>query len=236
MMIRRTLTAVLALGVSGIGLVGCGFISAGPTATEVRDVSSGTTGVHVEGSGEVFFQPGDPALTVTAGRNTLERIETEERSGVLRLHVDGGFLNSPGPIDYDLSLPELTSVAIEGSGSVTGAAAPADEVTIDIDGSGDIHLTEIEAEELTVVISGSGSIELRGTVEHLDVLIEGSGEFHGNGLTATTAATSIEGSGDIEVMATQSLDASISGSGTIRHTGGGEVTEQIDGAGEITTG
>lgn len=235
MMVRRTLIAVLALGVSGIGLVGCGFVSAGPTATEDRDVPSGTTGVHVEGTGDVTFQAGDPALTVTAGRNTLERIETEERSGVLQLHVDGGFLNSPGPIDYELSLPELTAVEIEGSGSVTGRAAPADQLTVLIDGSGDIHLTEIDAEDLTVVISGSGSIKLGGTVENLDVLIEGSGEFHGNRLTATTAATSIEGSGDIDVMATESLDASISGSGTIRHTGGGEVTEQIDGAGEITT-
>ena len=234
-MIRRTLTAVLAMGVSGIGLVGCGFVSAGPTATEDRDVSAGTTGVHLEGSGDVTFQPGDPALTVTAGRNTLERIETEERSGVLQLHVDGGFLNSPGPIDYELSLPELTSVAIDGSASVTGAATPADQLTIDIDGSGDIELTEIDAEDLTVVISGSGSIELRGTVENLDVLIEGSGEFHGNRLSASTATTSIEGSGDIDVMATERLNASISGSGTIRYTGGAEVTEQIDGVGEITT-
>ncbi|WP_168211655.1 head GIN domain-containing protein [Ruania zhangjianzhongii] len=232
-MVRRILTVALALGVGGVGLAGCGFVSAGPTATENRDVPAGATGVRVEGTGDVTFQPGDPALAVTAGRNTLERIETEERAGVLALDVDGGFLNSPGPIDYELSLPELDAVEIAGSGSVSGVVAPADQLTVHIDGSGDIDLTEIDADEVRVVISGSGSVELEGTAEHLDVLIEGSGEFHGDRLEATTAATAIEGSGDIEVHATDTLDASISGSGTTRHTGGAEVTEHIDGGGEI---
>lgn len=233
-MALRLLLAAGAIAATVLGLAGCGYVSAGPTATEDREVPQGATGVQVVGTGAVAFHPGDPALTITAGRNALERIDSEERSGVLHLDVDGGFLNSPGPIDYELSLPELDTVAIEGSGAVSGAVAPADRLTVRIDGSGDVALTDIDAEDVTVVISGAGAVELRGNVDHLDVRIAGSGEFRGDGLTATTAIASIEGSGEVEVNATGTLDASISGSGTIVHTGGAEVTEHIDGVGEVS--
>lgn len=235
-MVRRMLAVVLALGVGGVGLVGCSFVSAGPTATEDRHVPQATTGVQVEGTGDVTFQPGEPALRVTAGRNTLNRIEAEEHSGVLALGVDGNFMNSPGPIDYELSLPELDLVKVAGSGSVSGEVAPSDRLTVRINGSGDIALTDIDADEVRVVISGSGSADLRGTAEHLEVLIEGSGEFTGDRLEATTAVTTVEGSGEIEVSASATLDASISGSGSIRHTGGAQVTENVDGTGEVSAG
>lgn len=233
-MIRRAIAAWLVMGVSGAGLVGCGYLSAGPMATEDRAVPGGLTAVEVDDSGSLTVQPGDPALTITAGRNALDRISATEQAGALVLDVGSGFVNSPGPIDYALTLPALDEVTIDGSGQVRAEAVPTDTLTVRVNGAGEVTITDVDAEQVSVSIDGAGSVQLSGTAEHVQVHIEGAGQFRGEGLAARTAEAEIEGAGDIEINATDTLDASITGAGTIRHTGGAEVTKHIDGLGSIT--
>lgn len=233
-MAMRLLLLAGAVGASILGLSGCGYVSAGPSETEGRSLPDDVSAVELEGTGTLTVAPGDPALSITAGRNTLDRISSTAQDGALQLAVDDGFLNSPGPIEYALTLPRVDAVNIAGSGAVVGGLSPTDSLTVRIDGSGDIRLTDVDAEQVTVVISGAGSVELAGSTQHLDVLVEGSGEFTGTQLRAGTAVADIEGAGEITVNASERLDASISGSGTITHSGGADVTEHIDGSGEIT--
>ena len=147
-----------------------------------------------------------------------------------------GFWNSPGPIDYQLSLPELDAVTIDGAGDVTARAVPTESLTVRVSGAGDVLITDVDAQQVTVQIDGTGSVQLRGEADQVDVHIEGAGEFHGDQLTTRTAVAGIDGAGDITVHATDTLDASITGAGTIRHTGDAEVTENIDGLGEVVRG
>lgn len=232
-MALRLMLLVGAIGATILGLTGCGYVSAGPTATEDRTISGDPSAVLLEGSGTLSVQPGDPALTITAGENTLERISSTTRSDELHLAVDGGFLNSPGPIDYALTMAQLDAVTIDGSGEVTASRVPAESLTVRIEGSGDVLITDVDADQVSVVIEGSGAVRLRGHAEEVQVHIDGAGEFHGEDLIARTGVASIDGAGDITIHASQTLEASISGAGSIRHSGGADVTEEIDGAGEV---
>jgi len=235
-MALRLVLAAAAVAAALLGLTGCGYLSAGPTATEDRPVPRGLSEVVLAGTGSLTMAPGDPALTITAGEHALDRITSAERSGALHLDVSGGFWNSPGPIDYQLSLPELDAVTIDGAGDVTARAVPTESLTVRVSGAGDVLITDVDAQQVTVQIDGTGSVQLRGEADQVDVHIEGAGEFHGDQLTTRTAVAGIDGAGDITVHATDTLDASITGAGTIRHTGDAEVTENIDGLGEVVRG
>lgn len=235
-MAMRLVLGALAIAGALLGLTGCGYLSAGPTATEDRSVPGGLSRVVLEGTGSLTVTPGDPALSVTAGENALDRIRTSEQCGALHLDVSGGFWNSPGPIDYALSLPTLDAVTIDGAGEVTATGLPADTLDVHISGAGDVLITDVDAEQVTVRIDGSGTVELRGRADRVEVRVDGAGEFYGEDLTTGTARATIEGAGEIEVHATETLEATISGAGTIRHTGGAEVTRDIDGLGEIVRG
>ena len=235
-MALRLLLLAGAIGASILGLSGCGYVSAGPTDTEDRPVPGDLSAVVLESTGTLNVQPGEAALTITAGSNALDRITAAEQDGALHLSVNGGFLNSPGPIEYALTLPELTDVTVDGSGEVFASAAPTESLTVQVSGAGDVLITDVDAERVTVLIDGAGSVRLRGTVDHVEVLLRDAGDFHGDDLRARTAVADIDGSGEIEIHATDTLEASISGTGTIRHSGGAEVTENIDGQGEVTSG
>lgn len=235
-MALRLLRLAGAIGATVLGLAGCGYVSAGPTDTENRSVPGDLSAVVLESTGSLTVQPGEPALTITAGRNALDRITTAEEAGALHLSVNGGFLNSPGPIDYALTIPELDAITIDGAGEVIASAVPTESLTVEVSGVGDVLITDVDAERVTVEVDGAGSVRLRGTADHLEVRLQGAGDFHGHDLTARTAVASADGAGDIEIHATDTLEATISGAGEIRHTGGAEVTEDINGLGDVTTG
>ncbi|HLS61908.1 MAG TPA: DUF2807 domain-containing protein [Ruania sp.] len=235
-MALRLVLAAAAVAAALLGLTGCGYLSAGPTETEDRPVPTGLSEVVLEDTGSLTVAPGDPALRITAGENALKRITSAEEADALHLTVGRGFWNSPGPIDYQLSLPELNAVTIDGAGDVTAQAVPTESMVVRVLGAGEAVITDIDAAHVTVLIEGSGSVQLRGEADRVEVHIVGAGEFHGDKLTARDAVAAIDGAGDITVHATSTLAATISGTGTIRHTGGAEVTEDIDGLGEVVRG
>jgi hypothetical protein len=237
-MTKRILIPVLLAPVVAVALAGCvmlpGPSAVGPRVSEDRDIES-VESVLVRTDGDLNVTVGDtPSLEITAPRDVLDRLTSEIVDGVLVLDVEGprfGF--SWGEITYDLVVPLLSEVAIEGSSDVTADFSGADDIRIVIDGSGDIVGTGIDAETVTSSISGSGDIELTGTTDEQSLEIDGSGDFGGADLISRDATVEIAGSGDVEVHATGTLRAEISGSGEVRYTGGAAVTSEISGSGSV---
>lgn len=214
-------------------LAGCAF-TAGPVVSEERSIDD-VTAVVLETAGDLTITRGEPSLTISAGSAVISSLTAEIRDGVLYLGQAPGIIPnwSRDNVRYALQLPTIESLLIEGSGDVVGDFAGADDVEISIEGSGDVEASGIDADAVTVSIGGSGDIELSGATTALRASIEGSGDIDADDLSAVDATTSIDGSGEIRVHATGTLDASISGSGTVTYSGGAKVTSSIDGSGEI---
>ena len=228
-----TLTAVAAVVVVALG--GCALLpDAGPPVTREQRVGQASA-VMLRTSGDLVVTRGDAAsLTTTASERAFEVLTFEVVDGVLVLDSDGPMMPGLGRVRYELTLPALESVGVEGSGDVEADFSGASEVEIDVRGSGDVTGDALEADSVVVSVSGSGDVRLDGTTAEQSVTIRGSGDYRGRGLTSDTATISIAGSGDAEVHATDTLDVSIAGSGSVRHTGGARVDSDVAGSGDVS--
>jgi hypothetical protein len=253
-MLRRLLSAVALAGAAALALSGCSLIQdAGPATTQQRSIE-GVTAVELDTSGDLTVTLGDTtSLSVTAGEKVIDRLTSAVEDGILRLGISGQALSFGGEIRYELTVPSLESIVVQGSGDadvdLSGATAPvitvkgsggvtargltADTASITVDGSGSVEADEIDVQRLTVRIDGSGEITANGEAASQSVEIRGSGDYHGADLRSTDAKVVIRGAGGARVHVTGELEAPIDGSGDIRHSGGAPVTEDVSGSGEV---
>lgn len=186
----------------------------GVTTTETRDVAA-FTAVDLAGAASLNVQVGDEQrVEVTADDNLVGLIETEVgEDGVLVVRTRDSF-QTAGEMRVDLTVPSLTSAHLTGSGLVV------------VDG--------VQADEFEVVLSGSGSLRVTGSADTLRATVNGSGNGLLGGLIARAVDASVPGTGVLEVHATETLSASVSGTGTIFYSGKpADVTKSVTGVGVI---
>lgn len=210
-MIPRVLVLATAAVVTAAALTGCVRISAGPETSETREISD-VTAVVLDTDGDVEISEGEPSLTIHAPENVIDRLTSEVSDGVLELGRRGGPMPFVGEIRYELTVPSLDAIEINGSGDITST---------------------VVGDALTITISGSGDVTVSGTADSLDLEIDGSGEVDADDLEVVDATVEISGSGDAELHVTGTLRVDISGSGSVSHRGGAEVDADISGSGDV---
>ena len=153
------------------------------------------------------------AVDVRADDNLISRIDTDVQRGVLVVSERGNFATHL-PLSVEVTVPNLASARLMGSG------------TVSIEG--------VQARRFTAEVPGSGTLTVSGTVDQLDARLAGSGDMQLGDLASRSVTASVVGSGRLEVQATQMLDASLSGSGAIVY--GGQpttLTQSVNGSGAI---
>jgi hypothetical protein len=235
----RIIAPVLLSSALVVALAGCvpvwGMTGAqGPRVTDERDIDLADS-VVLETSGDLVVTVGDePALTITAPEGMLDRLTSEVVDGTLVLGMKGpGWGSWLGDVTYELTVPTLSDVQVEGSGDVEADFTGAETVRVAIEGSGDVTGTGIDATDVEATIDGSGEIDLAGTTETQRLEIAGSGSIDTDQLESRDAVVEIGGTGDVDVYVTETLDAEISGTGELRHRGGATVTSDVSGLGDI---
>ena len=89
----------------------------------------------------------------------------------------------------------------------------------DISGSGKIEFTGDVNDLVEIGISGSGRFLAVGSARSIKTTISGSGKVNAADLLVDRCDVRISGSGDVVVNVKSSLNASISGSGTVTYKG-----------------
>jgi Putative auto-transporter adhesin, head GIN domain len=187
----------------------------GVAATRARDLALFNS-VELAGSNDVVIRVGEKhSVVVRADDNLLDRVTTEVQSGTLVIANTPGGFTTESPMSVEVSVPTLNALTLTGSGNIV------------VDG--------IESENLNVTLPGNGTLTGSGTATRLDVAVSGSGTVQFTRLVANGVRAVVSGSGSIFVTATQTLDASVSGSGAILYTGNPQdVTKSVTGTGAIT--
>lgn len=230
---RSRRLAVLAAA-PAILLAGCAqvVVAGGPTTSQDRDIASATA-VVLETSGDLSVSQGEPALTLSAPRDALERLTSDVDGDALVLGVEPGTAFSLGAVKYELTLPELRSITVDGSGDVKATVSTDGTVRIEVHGSGDVDWSGLDAGHVEVIVAGSGDVALSGEAEHISVEVDGSGNVRGSDLRAQHADVVVRGSGDVDVSPAVSLSADILGSGGVTYSGDPTLKTEITGSGDV---
>jgi Putative auto-transporter adhesin, head GIN domain len=171
-------------------------------------------GVRLETSGRVEIRRGPTAsVAVKVDDNLEELIVTEVKGDDLVISARGEFTSREG-LEVVVTLPDLDDVELAGSGEIV--------------------LKDVDVASLELEVSGSGMVTAGGTAESLKAVVSGSGRIAAGRMKAKAVTAEVSGSGEIEVDAAERLEATVSGSGLIRYSGGAkDVKTSVTGSGTI---
>jgi|GEM_PF-277270 len=194
--------------------------------------------VVLESAGNMTIeQSGKEALVVKTDDNLLSRIKSEIRGDTLIISYKPkwyfGFTWPTSNVDINLSVKDLDSIKINGSGTVNSSGLATSNLEIKISGSGKVNLDSLILSSLIAEISGSGEFNLSGLVDKQQITINGSGNYNAKDFRSRETSFKISGAGDGTVSASDKLDVIISGSGKINYYGNPAVTQNISGSGSI---
>lgn len=211
--------------------------------------------VNLNSSFDIVLQQGSTQSVVAEGQqNIIDRIQTTVNDQEWDASLEDGNYSSFDLTVY-ITVPDLESVKVSGSGDVTIATFITTNLAVNINGSGDITATDslflaedlaltiegsgdisvgyLEATDLTAKIAGSGSISAEGSVVEETLKVEGSGDITIFGVISLNATATIEGSGDIELFAQDVLNYQVEGSGNIYYQGNPVLNGSVNGSGDL---
>lgn len=205
---------------------------------ETREVS-GFSGVALSGNMNVELSFGTSnTISVEGDENILPYIETKVEDGVLHVRTKNKTsLNTRNKLMVYVSLTKLTVLKVSGSGNITGNGDFSNDGKTDIalSGSGNINVGINSFNETDIAISGSGNVTLKGkSTNNIEATISGSGNIDCSDVACNDVSAHVSGSGNIKVFANKSIDAKVSGSGSIYYKGSAtNINLKSSGSGKI---
>ena len=211
------------------------------------------SGIEQSVSADVYISQGsEQSVEITGQQNIIDEIRLRVDNGVWKIDTRNGCFRNYEKLQIHITIPELTSAKVKGSGDIIGMTAfEVENLDLGISGSGNIELEargaeidasirgkgemrlKLDAQSLQAGISGSGNYMLEGSVKNQEIDIAGSGEVQAFDLETEAGQISITGSGKVEVYASQTLHVNIAGSGTVYYKGDAQISSEINGNGEV---
>lgn len=133
-----------------------------------------------------------------------------------------------------VSVKNLNELQVNSGGKIISEnSIAADYISLAVSGSGGIEL-DLKGNNVKTEISGSGNVTLKGYASTNDIVMSGSGSLNGFACELENAKVKMSGSGVCELSASASLDATVLGSGLVKHKGNTKsVTKKVYGSGAV---
>lgn len=155
-------------------------------------------------------------VTISGDADLIDKVSTQVRDGVLVVdtrelqHVHRRNMR----LHATITAPDLRSLTVSGTGSIA--------------------VTGVANDQLAVSVSGTGAIKASGSTGALNVQLSGTGEVAGRDLAAKDVVVDIRGTGSARLNATRSVDARISGTGSLSvHGHPAQVRKSVTGLGSV---
>jgi len=188
-------------------------------------------------SGDLHLKQGSTiSLELEGDSDDLEDVITEVKNGtlVIKYKNNKGWSFGRDRVTIYLTMPEVSSVSLGGSGKIIGEnTIESDDLYLSVSGSGRIEL-KLEVDNLTQKISGSGNIEVSGSADRAEISISGSGNLDALDMEVDEYEVKISGSGKCKINVGDSLEANISGSGSVYYKGDPDrIRSNVSGSGKV---
>jgi len=205
---------IMALAASACRYVGRGVRGSGNRQTEKRELAPFKS-VDASGAYEVnIVCQQSQTFEIEGDDNILPIIKTEVTNGVLRIHSDQAY-NSSKPISIRISVPDLEKFTTAGAG--------------------DVHVSSVKNDQLVLSSTGASNIEASGQTKFVDISTSGAGNIETDSLHAERAKITVSGAANVDVYASQQLDVSVSGIGSVTYSGNPPVVNKsVSGIGSVS--
>lgn len=133
-----------------------------------------------------------------------------------------------------VSVKNLAELQVNGGGRIVSENSLASgNLALSISGNGNMDV-DIKGDVLKAEVSGSGRLNIKGYASTCDALVSGSGSITAFDCPIETCKVKISGSGIAEVNVTNTIDALVVGSGTVKHKGNTKnATKKVYGSGSV---
>jgi hypothetical protein len=206
------LCAALALGVSSCQFTR-GLKGSGNLKTEKRSLSS-FKAIDTNGAYTVDVTCQKPvSVEIETDDNILPLIKTEVRDGVLYVTSQERY-NATKGVTLRVSVPDLAAISSRGAG--------------------DIRIADAASNDLKIDSTGAASVKANGKAKSLTISSTGAGDVDTTKLQAEKARVSVSGAASIDVYASEQLDVSVSGVGSVNYSGNPKtVNKNVSGLGSV---
>jgi hypothetical protein len=175
------------------------FASPAQAAEQTRSVAAFTS-VSNTGPISVRIEVGQPQSVIASGSDDfLADLQAEVVDGELRLRVRDGNNKHWNGAKVVITVPHLTAFTMAGAGETT--------------------ITHMRGDSLAVSFSGAGNLKADGSVRNLTLDLAGVGSIDTRELHAESAKVNAGGVGSVKVWASEHLDASVGGVGSLTYYG-----------------
>ncbi|HET9626794.1 MAG TPA: head GIN domain-containing protein [Kofleriaceae bacterium] len=196
-------------------------------------------------------------LAMLAGRAHAEADATQPRSlpafhaidivGVMEIEVSVGKAQSVQLVgDQDMFDKVLTSVkdgtlVVDtkfehhgGNHRMKMVVSVPDVSALTVEGTGSMVVSGVANNNLAITLPGTGEVKVEGTTGTLKVDVGGTGSISARKLTAKVATVNVAGTGSASLVATDTVDLVVSGTGSISVGGHpAHVHKRVTGMGSI---
>jgi hypothetical protein len=190
-----------------------GIAGSGNRQTETRELKP-FKAIDTNGAYEVDVTCQKPArFEIEADDNILPLIKTEVRDGILFVTSDESYRSSRS-VSLRISVPELVAFSSRGAGKV--------------------NVTDASGDDLKIESRGAASVEAAGTVKNLTISSTGAGDIKTGNLRTQNATVQVTGAASVDVYATDQLDVTVSGVGSVNYSGNPKkVNKNVTGFGSV---
>lgn len=187
----------------------------------------------------IYTQSSKVSIQAEGDKELIDNLRVNEKNGVLKVtHVLKINIKNKKKLTLYISSPTIVSIDSDGVGNwVMKGKVKADNLKIEFDGVGNFEALDLESNKIKVDYEGVGNLSLGGSANYLVIESEGVGSVNAENMRAKNAIIKSSGVGSVKCYASESIDLTNSGVGSITYYGNPTVKNMKNtGVGKIKAG
>lgn len=202
---------------------------------DISDFSS----LNLELIGDVFYEQSDSLYLIISGSsNLIEALNVSDSRGELSIDLNNKrkYSGSKKELVIKVGSPHLEEIIFKSVGTLhLKNHFNGDKLNIENKGVGEIKIDDCHVETFNLNSKSVGIVEVKGSSNQTTIHSEGIGKMDFSEFKSKNTKVESKGAGTLSIYATESIDVSISGMGTVEYYGNPtEVKTDISGMGKIT--
>ncbi|MEO8470741.1 MAG: head GIN domain-containing protein [Chryseolinea sp.] len=205
-------------------------------------------GIYVNSNYTVYVkQTNKQEVTIEALTEIFSLTEVKVENGILMINVERKPDNPNKSIwakidDIKLNptmklyvnVKSINELQVNGGGKIVSENSLATEfVTLGVSGNGSMDV-DLKGNTIKADVSGPGTMTIRGYASGIEAVVSGTGTLNAYSLSLETAKAKVTGSGSCMLNVANTLDAMVSGSGTVKHKGNTKTAQKkVYGSGAV---